>query len=256
MLNYSYNKNCRYDIQKIRIIQSFWRQNLLKHSLINKQKNIFNYNVVKYLELPENINYYEIITSDIDNSICKYDKKIIKLIRSYQYLLIQVILSKKYDKKQLCNNIKKFILIIVINNTIKLLNNFFIDINDIETITSLYLNIYNSNIDHKYETLKNIINQHIKKTECILEKYNNLGYYILEPYIKKINNVTYLKLYNKYITNINSNINVNNIYELLSNFISCNDIYDLFSINKDINIENLKQNNIIYNIRMILNNIY
>lgn len=245
-----------YNIEKIIKIQSCWRQYKLRDLFINKYDIYFNKLISSYLKLPNNIDYYKLLTNKIENNICIYDKKIIKMLTNYQKILKITILSQKYNKEQLSNNIKKLLLITIINKTIIQLNNLFIDINDLESITKLYLEIYNSNIENKYDTLKIILKQHIHKTESILGKYNDLGYNLLETNVKSIENLTYLKMFNKYISNVTNSINVNNIYYILSKFMTAKELYNYIIVNKSLDINCLSQNNILTNIHTIMKNIY
>jgi hypothetical protein len=254
MYKYSYAIKKQYNEISIIKIQSIYRKYILRRTLLKNNNKLFNIIVIKYLKLPNNINYYKLLTNSMTDDIYKYDKKILKLIIKYQKLIKYTLLHKKYDKNQISNNIKKYLLLYIINDTILQLNNFFIEANDLENITNIYIEIFNSKIDNKYDILKNILNKHVKKTEMILYKYNNLGYNLLEKNIKNINNETYLKIYDKYISKINNNIDINNIYTKLINFMTYKNTYEYLTVEKKIYLENLNSN-IINKIDIIMKNI-
>jgi len=254
MYKYSYSVKKQYNEIYVIKIQSIFRKYLLRKTLIEEDKKLFNIIFIIYFKLPNNINYYEILTKKIDDNIYKYDKKILKLILKYRNIIKHIILHKKYEKNQTSNNIKKYILLYIINDTILKLNNFFIEVNDLQNITNIYIELYNSNIDNKYEILKNILNNHIQKTEKILNKYDNIGYNLLKNSIKNINNKTYLTIYNKYISKINNNIDIDNIYSILIEFMTYKNTYEYFNIEKKINLKKLNCN-LLNQIKIIMDNI-
>jgi hypothetical protein len=240
MHTYSYSLSKKYN--KIIIIQSFWRKYKLSQILLKNTKSDLGSIILnKLLNMNTTYNIVSLLLKDTSKEISICNKKLIKYITVYKLLIKTSIILKNYINYQLKQNISKLIFLLLINETICDIDRLNINTEYLESLTNQYLNISALKIDNKYNILKNILNQHILKTEEILMQYNNYGHQKIYQYVKKINNSTYYIIYNKFIRThhiTDSNFDYQTFYNKLINFLNSDNIYNfLFLNNIAINIK-------------------
>jgi hypothetical protein len=260
MYNTNYNYGLNKKINKIIMIQTYWRKYKLSN-LLKYKNNISTDNLIladtilkKILKIDVEYKIIPILIKNINLEFYICDNTIISILKIYQSYLFYSIIFKTYNIFQLKKNIEKYFILIIINNLKCDFDKLYMKVSDLSKLTNEYIYISSLKINNKLEILKKILNEHIKIVEDILIEYNNLGHQLIFENIKILNNTSYFTIYNKFIQyhNITNNyFNYNNFYSKILSFITYNNIYDFLYIN-DINIKLKKKNsfndklNIIY----------
>jgi hypothetical protein len=254
MYNYVYNtkKQYKYNLNIIISLQKIWRKKKFNEAFKTKNFILGNYILKKILNLESDINYCKYLFIDIKKNICKYDTEIIRILQIYKNNIINSINYLKYNPYQLKQNIEKYIFIMLINKTLKEFNKFYLKIDELEDLKNQYTNIYNSDIDNKCNFLKKILNQHIIKTEKIINKYKCLGCDLIKKNIDCIKCDAYKKIYNEFLLSKNINnkkIDHKKYYNILNCFLTKNNIQIyLFYNDKEINV--------VYDFKNLVDNLY
>lgn len=254
MYNYRYNvkKQKIYKSNTIIALQTQWR--IKKFIKAYETKNIVlgNYFLKKLLNLESRVNYCKYLFINIKKNICKYDNQVIKILKIFHNNIINSICYLKYNKNQLKQNIEKFIFVMLINKTLKQFNKFYLKIDELNELSNQYISLYNLDIDNKCNILKQILNEHIMKTEKIINKYKCLGCDLIEENINNIKLDAYKKIFNNFLSSKyinNKKINHKKYYNILNCFFTYENIYEFLFYND-------KEINIVYDFKNLLDNIY